>query len=316
MLRGLPLRIVAGAVLTAGALFPQAPAPAPAFEVASVKLAPPLNPADVAAGKIHVGMIVDGARVDIGFFSLADLIPLAYKVKRYQVEGPDWMTAQRFDIQAKIPDGVSKDLVPDMLQGLLVERFKLTMHREKKDHGVFALVVGKGGLKLKDSPPDPDPPSGDSAPGADAAAARPQIRLNRDGAVVNSGRAGTTRMTMGANGMMHMEVTKMTLAQFADVLSPFLDRPVVDMTELKGNYQFALDLSMDDLRKVAKAAGVALPGATPSPAAAGQPADAASDPSGGSIFTSVQQLGLKLEPRKEPVETIVVDHLEKAPSEN
>ncbi|HYL38681.1 MAG TPA: TIGR03435 family protein [Bryobacteraceae bacterium] len=297
----------------------QTPA-ASAFEVASVKLAAPLNPADVAAGKLHVGLTIDGARVDIGFFSLADLIPVAFRVKRYQVSGPDWMAAQRFDIQAKIPDGASPGQVPEMLQALLAERFRLAMHRETKDHPVYALVVGKNGPKLKDAAPDTDAPAQDNAKsGVVIGSGDRQARVSTDGKgfVVTGGRlGGPTRMTMGPNGAMHLEASKMTLASFVDVLSPFLDRPVVDMTELKGNYQIALDLSMDDLRKVARTAGVALPGQAPGPESAGRPADAASDPSGGSIFNSVQQLGLKLEPRKAPLEMIVIDHLEKTPTDN
>src|SRR3954469_25058447 len=114
--------------LAAGAAMAQAPAPAaapaakPQFEVATIKVAPPLNPAMVAAGKLHVGMKVDAARVDIGFLSLNDLIMLAYKVKQHQLTGPEWMKNQRFDILAKMPEGATKEQVPEMLQGLLADR--------------------------------------------------------------------------------------------------------------------------------------------------------------------------------------------------
>jgi uncharacterized protein (TIGR03435 family) len=103
----------------------------------------------------------------------------------------------------------------------------------------------------------------------------------------------------------------MTMAMLCEFASRFVDRPVVDMTELKGSYQVALDLSMDDLKNVAKAAGMAMPGGDAAKAAA-----EASDPSGSSIFQSVQQMGLKLEARKAPLDIIVIDHLEKAPTEN
>jgi uncharacterized protein (TIGR03435 family) len=93
---------------------------------------------------------------------------------------------------------------------------------------------------------------------------------------------------------------------------------VVDQTGLSGNYQVSLDLPMDVIRGMARNAGVMMPG--PSAAVGGDagraPADAASDPTESSIFASVQQMGLKLEPRKLPVELIVIDHLEKTPSEN
>ena len=94
---------------------------------------------------MKIGMTIDAARVDICFFSLADLIRTAYRVKPYQVSGPSWIGADRFNIQAKIPDGVSKDVVPEMLQALLAERFQLTFHRENKEIAVDALVAGKIG---------------------------------------------------------------------------------------------------------------------------------------------------------------------------
>jgi uncharacterized protein (TIGR03435 family) len=145
--------------LAAGAALGQAPAAAPAFEVASIKPAAPLDANAVMSGKLHLGMRTDAARVDIGYLSLADLIHLAYRVKPFQISGPDWMGGQRFDIQAKIPEGASTDQVPEMLQALLAERFKLAVHRENTEQAVYALVVGKGGSKMKDAVPDPDVPA-------------------------------------------------------------------------------------------------------------------------------------------------------------
>src|SRR5450432_3867435 len=86
-------------VFLAGAAFGQTPEAPLQFEVASIKPAPPFNPAMMMSGQpMHIGMKVDGARVDIGSMSLADLIRTAYRVKPYQVTGPDWMGAQRFDV--------------------------------------------------------------------------------------------------------------------------------------------------------------------------------------------------------------------------
>ena len=106
------------------------------------------------------------------------------------------------------------------------------------------------------------------------------------------------------------------MAAFADTLSRFFDRPVVDLTELKGTYQVALDLSMEDLRNAARTMGIMGPGMGAGRDGARPPADAASDPAGLSIFAAVQQLGLKLDPRKVPIDFVVIDHLEKAPTEN
>jgi uncharacterized protein (TIGR03435 family) len=299
----------------AAAAFAQTPAAAKLeFEVASVRPAGSLE-AMAASGKLHIGMHIDGARVDIGGMSLADLIQIAYKVKRYQVTGPAWIAAQRFDIMAKLPEGASKDQVPEMLQTLLADRFKLTIHRESKDLAVYALIVGKNGPKLKESPPD-EPP----APGDDPAAspdAMPKVQVDgTKGAVIKGGPTGTTKVQMGANGLMHFEMEKMQLSALAEFLSRFMERPVVDMTDLKGSYQVAMDLSMEDLRGAARSAGVVIPGGGPAGEPGKAPAEGASDPSGSSIFSNIQQLGLKLDARKAPLEMIVIDHLEKMPTEN
>ena len=123
-------------------------------------------------------------------------------------------------------------------------------------------------------------------------------------------------MQMGEDGQMHLEAAKITMAGLAELLTGFVDRPVLDMTELKGGYQVTLDLSMQDIIAVARAQGALGGFGGPGGAGAGAAVPAASDPSGGAIFSAVQKLGLKLDARKAPVETIVVDHLEKTPTEN
>jgi uncharacterized protein (TIGR03435 family) len=91
------------------------------------------------------------------------------------------------------------------------------------------------------------------------------------------------------------------------------------MSELKGNYQVALDLSIEDMKNVARASGVMAGMGMPQPGTgkeAARPGDAASTPAAASIFAAVQQLGLKLDARKLPVGIVVIDHLEKTPTEN
>ena len=313
--------LIAG-IVTGSALLAQTPAaapPLPAFEVASIRPAPPIDPAKVAQGKLHVGMNVDGAQVDIGFYDLKTLIVTAFKVKAYQISGPDWLGTQRFDILAKIPEGVSKDQVPEMLQSLLAERFKMTYHRETKEQSVTALVVGKNGPKLKESPPDkPEAapaPTDDKAMTVGTPDGPVKVTTDNKGVVMKGGKMGTAHMTMGPNGM-HMEAEKMTMADFADMLSQFAGHTVVDLTGLKGNYQVAFDISMQDIQNVARRAGVAMPGPGAGEGASNSPAaDAASDP-GSSMLTTLEALGLKLENRKTPVDLIVIDHIEKTPTEN
>jgi uncharacterized protein (TIGR03435 family) len=316
----MPNRFLATVTLAGwlSAAIAQTPAP-PAFEVASIKPAGPINPVDVAAGKLHVGMTISAGRVDIASLTLTNLIGIAYNKKAYQIAGPSWMTTERFDVLAKLPEGATREQVPEMLQALLAERFKLAIHKDSKEQSVYALVVGRNGPKLKEAEPDAAAPSGGTAAGAPAPVSISGRPDAKGGVVVSGGQAGPMRMEMGPNGAMHMEMKQVTMSGFADMLARFVDRPVVDRTELKGNYQVALDLSMEVISGMARSAGVMMPGrgaAGGGEAGRGAPADAASDPSGTSIFASVQQLGLKLEPRKMPVELIVVDHLEKAPTEN
>jgi uncharacterized protein (TIGR03435 family) len=310
--------------LAAGAALGQAPAAAPAFEVASIKPAAPLDANAVMSGKLHLGMRTDAARVDIGYLSLADLIHLAYRVKPFQISGPDWMGGQRFDIQAKIPEGASTDQVPEMLQALLAERFKLAVHRENTEQAVYALVVGKGGSKMKDAVPDPDVPAAPPADPPKGAISigdgnnQMQISGNPQqgrGLQISGGPTGTAHLSMGSDGTMRLEMESVTMPMLADNLSRMVDRPVIDMTELKGKYQVALEVSTADLLTMARTLGVGAPGASARMDAA-RPADAASDPSGSSIFAAVQRLGLKLDPQKQPTERLVVDHAERMPTEN
>ena len=128
----------------------------PKFEVASVRPSPPLHLPLTAP--IQVGMFRDKGRVEFELMSLRDLIIVAYRIKPWQLPGtPDWMTTEVFDIVATIPQGVSAAEVPDMLQALLAERFGLRIRREYKEMPVYALTVGKGGPKFRESPPKTTP---------------------------------------------------------------------------------------------------------------------------------------------------------------
>jgi uncharacterized protein (TIGR03435 family) len=111
----------------------------------------------VHSGKMKLGMKVDGARVEFGATALTELIARAYRVRTFQVSGPGWMNDERYDIVAKLPEGSTPDQIPEMLQSLLVERFRLGLHRETKEFGVYALVVAKDGMKLTPRPKDYDP---------------------------------------------------------------------------------------------------------------------------------------------------------------
>lgn len=305
---------------------------APTFEVASIKPAAPLDmmkvAAEIQAGHMpKIGAHVDAARAEYTYMALKELIVTAYKVKPYQITGPDWIATTRFDIVAKMPEGTTKADAPKMLQALLEERFKLAVHRDKKENPVLALVVAKGGPKMKES--------------AEAPAAIDENAPLKPGEMQTDGPDGPVRVTvdtktgestvnMGAKGSLHqkfdpatmslhLDATQLKMEGLVDMLTQFSQitggggRQVVDMTELKGYYALSLDFSLADLMAMARAQGMDVP-AMPG---AGTPGVAASDPSGSSsLFAAVQGLGLKLEQRKAVTEQLVIDHLEKTPTEN
>lgn len=286
----------AALLLSSGILFAQAK-----FEVASVKPSP--DPAAMAASgqPPHRGIGIDAARVDMGSVSLLTLIGMAYKVEAYRVTGPNWMATERFDVLAKIPEGATKQQVPEMLQTLLAERFKLVAHRETSEEPVYALLVGTDGPKLKE------------APSGDLTSARP-FPNDAGGRVLLSisdhGSNGWQTYFM-LNGSMVFEAPRITLPELALVLMRQVDLPVVDKTGLPGAYEVSLLVPGGPNARMA--AGVsgrrgALDGASPS--------GEASVPTGVNIFKSVEKLGLQLERTKAPIEHLVVEHLEKIPTEN
>src|ERR1041384_5429327 len=159
--------LIVSTLLAAGTALAQTPPAKLAFEVASIKPAEQLDPAKMRSGQARVGVKIDQARVDIGFLSTAELIRMAYKLKSYQLIGPEWLTAftaQRWDIMATMPPGADNAQVPEMLQTLLAERFKLEFHRESKEHNAYALTVAKTGLKMKEAAPDAAPAKAEPAP--------------------------------------------------------------------------------------------------------------------------------------------------------
>jgi len=299
--------------MAAGAAAAQtAQEPPPAFEVASVKPAAPLDPAKLMAGQQRIGVTIDAAHADIRSLTLGDLVRTAYQLKAYQINGPAWMETERYDIVAKLPDGAKRSQFPRMLQTLLAERFRLTLHRATSELPAFALVVAKGGPKLKESPPDPNPQSAEAAPAGGTSALRSNTALDPKGVVTMTGPSGSTiKQTVSPDGL-HLEIQKMTMPALAEYLGRFKARPVTDMTGVQGAYDLVLELSREELADVARASGQVVGGGE----TGGAGLDTASDPNIHSLASSLDLLGLKLETRKTSMEMLVIDHVEKTPIEN
>jgi uncharacterized protein (TIGR03435 family) len=258
------------------------------FEVASIK---PQNPSPDGRMITMIQLPANG-RLTAAGMSIKGLICFAYKISDFQVIGaPSWITSDRYDVEAK-PDSVleeqmqkmsseQNDLVKrHMLQTLLADRFKLTFHRETREFPIYALVVAKGGPKLHESKPDDADPDASKDPAHHRNGGTMQMSFDSGSMVINAEATSIDGLSAQLSGQLHSTVQ--------------------NQTGLKDNYDFTLKFAPEDTRVV-----------VPDPANV-----SLSDSSGVSIFAAVQdQLGLKLESKKGPIEVLIVDHIDR-PTEN
>lgn len=310
------MRVIAGIALTffasCGAYGQSAEAP-PAFEVASIRPAAPPEPSrGMRVGRSGGPGTKDPTRVTYENFSLSNLVTEAYDIKRYQISGPSWLDSERFDVKAKVPEGATKEQYRLMLQNLLAERFKLTLHHDKKEMPMYELVVAKNGPKMKESVDDPAPKD-DPAPASPPPSGPPKFTMDKDGYPVLP--PGSGPMTIMMNGRARMQVSKMSMQDFAGRLSGQVSRPVTDATGLKGKYDFILSWAADGMGP--RGPGGLMPPPPPPPEGGVPMASTPDLDSGPTLFAAIQQqLGLKLEPKKGLVDILVIDHMEKVPTEN
>jgi uncharacterized protein (TIGR03435 family) len=290
----------------AGLCLAQTPAP-PEFEVASVRAAsstPPYRPI-LAAGDIKGGPgTADPTRMTFTWVVVRRLLMTAFALPLDQISGSDWVMGQdaRFDISANVPAGATTEQTNEMLLNLLKDRFHLAYHREKKDFDVYTLVVAKGGLKLKDAALPDGPPPEAPQPGTRVVAAP----VDRDGfPQLPAGRANAQGRSQ--NGVelvtfrMSTPQTLLSMLQFA-----LMPSRTVDKTGLTGKYDFTLRYSQ-----------AGLPGPMGKRLSAAPPGDADLSDSAPDLFTALEkQLGLKLEKSRTQLDVIVVDHMDKQPTEN
>jgi uncharacterized protein (TIGR03435 family) len=242
------------------------------FEVASLK---PSEPGGRGSG---VRPAPGGERYLATNSTVKSLITVAYRIKSDEVTGgPAWIETDRYDMNAKAERPSSIEELHMMLKNLLADEFKLRFHRAMKELPVYALVVDKDGPKLTPH----------ESPGASETAGETWIEITAD-----------PSPELFLRRTWHATLTPMDY--FAFRLGEMLDRPVVNLTELKGSYDFDLSFTME-----------LPPGAPEHPLFNG----VAVDTSGPRVFEAIHKLGLRLESKKHPVEIMVIDHAEK-PSTN
>jgi uncharacterized protein (TIGR03435 family) len=234
-----------------------------------------------------------GGKITLKALSIKQLVSMAWDMREeYVTGGAPWLDTEHYDIVAKAPVAVSDSVLMTMAQNLLIDRFRLELHKEKRVMPVFVLTAGKKGPKLQES----------TAPGTEESSCKlgtPQDR--KDGLILRTLVCKNTPISYLAE-------------RLPGVAAAYLDQPVVDLTELKGRYDFTLEWAPRHAGRGAAARGVV----PPAGAAGGarEPAPSA-DPEGATIFNAVQsQLGLKLEPRKHPMDILVIDKVERHPTEN
>jgi uncharacterized protein (TIGR03435 family) len=210
------------------------------FEVASVKPAALQEGGRGFVGRQGGPGTADPSRVTYTNYPLKGLITTAFDLKTYQVTGAGWLDTERFDIVAKIPEGATKEQVNVMLQNLLVDRFKLTLHHVTKEFPLYELVVGKNGPKLKASAEDP---SGADGPGTGPGRGGPPP-MGKDGfPVLPPGRRGMIMMSTG--GPLRIAANVQSMNDLSNMLGNQIGSPVIDKTGLTGTYDFTLEFVPD-----------------------------------------------------------------------
>jgi uncharacterized protein (TIGR03435 family) len=247
--------------------------PLPKFQVASVKLNTD-NPPN------RMQRPLPGGRWSARNANLQMMILTAYGIQKYQLMGgPPWMESDGYDIEAKADGEASNAQILLMLQSLLADRFKLTVHRETKELPTYSLSGAKGAF---------------NPPPADEKGCAPMI----PGAPPQPGTMPCGFPRVGMSGSL--DAAKVTMAQLVSTLAMVVGRPVVDQTGFKGMFDLHLKFTPDQTTQ-------GLPGGAVGAAPATEP-----DPTRPNIFAALQeQVGLKLTSSKGPVEVLVIDHVER-----
>jgi uncharacterized protein (TIGR03435 family) len=277
-------------MLALAPLAAQTPEPKPSFEVATVKRN--------AGGAGNIGFNTSPSRFAVTNVPLTLIIRQAYRVQDYEIiGGPDWIKSERWDVLAKVPEGPpNPERTSAMIQSLLADRFKFVAHTEKRELPIYVLSFARGDGRLGDRLRRVD---------IDCAAimkARPPntpFTPPKPGEVPECGAfmmMGSTGAALRGGGLLFPDLVR-TFAQF-------LNRPVVDKTGLTG--AFNIDLTFAPDRSLLPGFGP-VSGPPPGLGAGDQPITDMP-----SLFTAMQeQLGLKLDAQRGPVDVLVIDSVER-----
>jgi uncharacterized protein (TIGR03435 family) len=263
----------------------------PEFEAASLK--PSQQPAGSRQGTACRGGpgTNDPSLFTCENTSLSQLVIIAHHIPYERFSAPDWMATTRFDLMARVPEGTTKEQFTVMMQNLLADRFRLVLRHQSKDLPKYDLVVAKNGPKFMDYLPPIGQTQQVPAPPA-------PITLAKDGYPALRGKL--TLAVVSGHARMHLMGATMEL--FAAQLSSLMKAPVADLTGLTGKYEISLFWISESVPPAAAPGVGGIPSTT--------------DP-GPTLMQALQdQLGLRLEGKKGPVDVVVVEHAERFPVAN
>ena len=268
-------------------------AQSPTFEVASVKTAAPSErPIYLMKGGPGTP---DPGQLTCSDVPLQVLIMRAYNVKIYQLSSARSLQNDHYDIVAKVPPGATEQQFRLMLQNLLAERIGLKVRHEARDLLVYEMVVAKGGIKMK--PAEAGTPVALPADDGGRRGGAP-MTTDKDGKPqIAAGRATRAIIPLSAN-LVRISARMQGAEEIRGMMENRSGHPVTDKSGLTGKYDFNLDFAWD-----------AVAYGAPDNAAPAEPAP--------DFLTAIQdQLGLKLEPKKGPVDMLIVESWNKVPTEN
>jgi len=264
----------------------------PRFEVASIRPSP-----STPVGA--VGLRITQTEARFTWIPLNLYIGWAFDIPVERIDGPTWLVSTRFDIVAKMPENQSQhaqERVPAMLRALLEDRFHLRVHRARREFSVFGLEVAPKGVPLTRAPDEPPPPG-------------PLTML--------SGPSGGGKLTTFGDGATFLvgdsrfEARRMSMRTLAGALTPLAGRPVIDMTNLEGRYDVTFSLEREDflalMRRSVAAAGFAV---------AQEDTQRVESATTVALPEALEKVGLLLRSRRAPLDVLVIDAIDRRPTDN